>query len=114
MFEDRSAKVLLLQCPDPGAITRLLLISWLQGSALLVSAPSDWVLVRKKREHANPSCLFVFFLIFICVFILFFGCGRCSWLHSGFLYLWRVEWGLFVGAGRLLIEVASLVAEHRL
>ena len=51
MFEDRSAKVLLLQCPDPGAITRLLLISWLQGSALLVSAPSDWVLVRKKRAQ---------------------------------------------------------------
>ena len=55
-----------------------------------------------------------FFKRLIYLFILFFGCGGCSWLHSGFLYLWKVEWGLFVGVCRLLTVVASPVAEHRL
>ena len=87
MFKDRSAKVLLLQCPDPGAITHLSLISWLQGSTLLGSAPSDWVLVRKKREHANPY--WVFKKIYLLIYFIF-------WL-----------WWVFMVALRLSLLMAS-------
>ena len=41
----------------------------------------------------------------------FFGCGGSSLLHVNFLYL-RQEGLLFLAVCRLLIEVASLVAEH--
>ena len=60
-------------------------------------------------------CLFVCFLnkfIYLLIYLIF-GCFGSSLLHAGFLQLLRGGL-LFVAVHRLLIAVASLVAEHGL
>ena len=47
------------------------------------------------------------------IYLFIFGCIGSSLLHAGFLSLWQVGL-LFAAVCRLLIAVASLVAEHRL
>ena len=59
----------------------------------------------------KPSSVFLVFKKFI--YFIYFGCVGSSLLHVGFSSFgeWRL---LFIALRRLLIVVASLVAEHRL
>ena len=67
-----------------------------------------------RLSYLSASLFLFFFLIDLFIFIYFFlavlGLHCCAWAFSS-----CGEWGLlFIVVRRLLITVASLVAEHRL
>ena len=79
------------------------------GLVVLWHVGSSQTRVRTCVPCVGRWILFFFFNKFIHLFI--FGCVGSSLLHAGFPQL-RREGLLFVAVHRLLIEVASLVAEH--
>ena len=73
------------------------------------SSPFTPPLLSMLFKKNSPVCFFKIYLFIV-------GFGGSSLLRTDFNWDWGREWGglLFLAVRRLLIAVASLVAEHRL
>ena len=69
------------------------------------------------RSALIPICIYIFKIYimgFGGLFLLFFGCGGSSLLHTGFSLVAASGGYSLAAVLRILIAIASLMAEHRL